>query len=450
MTFDKPTHDERAGAGDPPVADSELARLFAIVGAARAAEGVLLAVSGGSDSIALLHLYERWRRLAGIARAPLIATVDHALRAGAAAEAAEVGARAAALGLEHVTLRWTGDKPRTGVQAAARAARYRLLAELARARGIANLVTAHTADDQGETLLMRLARGSGVDGLSAMAPASRLDDVRLLRPLLGVGKARLVATLRQAGLGWIEDPSNSAVVFERVRLRAEAARLAGIGLTPAALALSARRLGRARLALEAATDALAAPAARMLTIHPLGYAVMDRARLLAAPAEIAIRLLVRVLGAVGGASEPPRLSAVEDLYAALAEGPGGWTLARTAVRSEGGVVRIVREAERSPPLPARLEPGARLLWDGRFHVSAAVTLPEPVEIAPLGASGLRDLGTRGTRRPLADAPACVLEMLPAARRAGEVIAVPLLGFALAEAGISTLFDGERICNRAPA
>jgi len=178
------------------IGPAELNRLFARCFSDHPQDHFALAVSGGSDSTALMVLMAEWIVQSGQSlQACTVITVDHRLRPESASEAEAVARQAAALGLRHATLVWEGDKPRTGLQAAARVARYRLMAAYARAHGIGTILSAHTLDDQAETLLMRLARGSGLDGLAGIAPAARLGSLRLLRPLLDTPKARLRATL---------------------------------------------------------------------------------------------------------------------------------------------------------------------------------------------------------------------------------------------------------------
>ncbi|WP_111423731.1 tRNA lysidine(34) synthetase TilS, partial [Rhodoplanes roseus] len=174
------------------------------------------------------------------------------------------------LGVSHRVLRWVGDKPSTGLQEAARVARYRLLAEAARAVGAAHVVTAHTRDDQAETVLFRLARGSGLSGLAGMARVSPLPALStgegkatdgapfLVRPFLDVPKARLIATLEAAGVPYADDPSNRDPRFTRSRLRRLLPSLAEEGLSAARLVQLAGRMRRADAALEAAVDRLAA------------------------------------------------------------------------------------------------------------------------------------------------------------------------------------------------
>src|SRR3954467_1127380 len=186
----------------------------------KTASALVLAVSGGPDSLALMWLAARWRR--ALSRGPrLIAvTVDHGLRPEAAREAREVKRLAETLEVPHRTLRWTGAKPDTGLPAAARTARYRLLAKAARASGATHVLTAHTRDDQAETLLMRMLRGSGIAGLAAMARETEREGVCLARPLLEVPKSQLVATLGRAKIPFADDPTNRDMSFTRPRLRA--------------------------------------------------------------------------------------------------------------------------------------------------------------------------------------------------------------------------------------
>ncbi|MBZ0210666.1 MAG: tRNA lysidine(34) synthetase TilS [Hyphomicrobium sp.] len=391
---------------------------------------LILAVSGGADSVAMMHLVRRWLRLR--ARPPMqvvVATVDHGLRAGSRAEAEWVIGQAQALGFDTALLAWSGDKPATGLQDAAREARYRLLAELAagfRSHGMVGVVTAHTEDDQAETLLMRLARGSGLDGLAAMATSRPLGDdrqMKLLRPLLAVSGARLRATLRAANATWIEDPSNDAERFERVRLRKARALLAGLGLSNDKIALSARRLARVRAALEAALGDLQRKA--RLDLHGGAFASFDRAAWLAAPEELRLRLLARLIASYGGQSEPLRLAQLEALVERVAQaGFEGATLAGAIVMSHGDDIRVWREAGREALPTLTLPPGASGVWDRRFRVGAAPDSPGPIEVRALGAQAFARL--RQDFDTLRDLPAGAAATLPAFWHQEELIVVPRL------------------------
>lgn len=274
---------------------------------------LLVAVSGGPDSVALLGLLAEWAAISG-RPALFAATVDHGLRPEAAAEAEAVGHLCARLGVEHAVLRWLDPKRAAGVQAQARAARYRLLVGHARALGGAAIVTAHTLDDQAETVLMRLAHGSGPAGLAAMRPRVRMGDTPLYRPLLSVPKARLVATAQARGLPFVTDPSNADARFERVRWRGILPMLAGTGIDAPRLATLAERCARLDAAVEARVNELSR--ALIVRVGEAVSIVFDR--LVAdQPEEIVLRLLARAVATEGG--ETARLERLEACARALSQ-----------------------------------------------------------------------------------------------------------------------------------
>ena len=335
-----------------PISAQDAKRLFADW---KAAPAIVLAVSGGPDSIALMWLAARWRST--LARGPrLIAvTVDHGLRAEAAAEARDVKRLARTLDLTHRTMRWTGEKPKTGLPAAARTARYRLLAQAARAGGATHILTAHTRDDQAETLLMRLLRGSGIGGLAAMARESERDGVLLARPFLQVSKSQLVATLRKAKIGFADDPTNRDTNFTRPRLREIMPVLAAEGGDARNLARLASRLARANQAVEVLVDG----AERYLALRDreaprAGFdaSAFDAKVFAAMPEEIRLRLLKRAIDRFGHEG-PAELGKVEALLAALDQ----------AGAKKG--------KERRPRLKQTLAGALVSLTDGRIRVEPA-------------------------------------------------------------------------------
>lgn len=384
---------------------------------------VAVGVSGGGDSVALALLLHRWA--AGQGGGVVALTVDHGLRPESGDEAVAVGGAMAALGVPHRILRWDGDKPASGIQAAARTARHRLLAEACAADGILHLALAHHRDDQAETVLLRLARGSGVDGLAGMAPVRAEGTVRVIRPLLDLPHERLLATCRAAGAGWIEDPSNRNPRYARARLRAAQTLLAAEGLDAMRLAETARRAGRARAALETATVSLLAEAA---AIHPEGWILLDPAPLLAVPEEIGLRALTRCLAVVGGGQHPVRDEAVERLYGDLAAGlEQGRTLAGCRVLRRKNAVLVAREPEAAAG-SLTVAPGGRVLWDRRFTIAVSDARESPVTVSRLGAGGWGALtAARPEARRLGLHPA-VRESLPALWVDGRLDAVPSLGF----------------------
>ena len=279
---------------------------------------LVLAVSGGPDSTAMMVLAARWLSSLKKKPKPIVVTVDHGLRAESKREATAVGRLARKLGLPHRILRWTGKKPKTGLQQAARQARYRLLGEAARKAGAAHILTAHTLDDQAETVLIRLLRGSGISGLAAMArvtalPGSGESGIKLVRPLLTIPKARLIATLKTADIEFADDPSNRDPRFTRARLRGLMPQLAQEGLDARRLSLLARRLKRADAAIEAG---VARAQTELSGSARPGMVAFDLTGLSQLPAEIVLRLIGRAVATLGDEG-PVELAKLEALKAAL-------------------------------------------------------------------------------------------------------------------------------------
>lgn len=369
-----------------------------------------LAVSGGGDSMALLALAADW---AGAARPLAAATVDHGLRPEAAAEAAAVARACLGLAIPHATLRWDGRGARGNLAEAAREARRALLAGWARAQGLAAILLGHTEDDQAETFLLRLARGSGVGGLACMAPVSEALGVLWLRPLLGMRRAALRDLLRRRGWSWAEDPSNADPARDRARARALLDLLGDLGLTVPRLAMTARHMAEAREVLDAAEAALAGAA---LAWGPGGEARIATAPLRAAPRAVRLQFLADVLAATAGARHPPRLEAVEGLAARIEAGAeGGTSLAGCIARIGPGRILLRREPGRvAGPVPAA--PGA--LWDGRWRLGTEGPVPEGAEIGALG------------RAAPARPPGIAAETLaatPAVRLGDRLLAAPVAG-----------------------
>ncbi|HET7086920.1 MAG TPA: tRNA lysidine(34) synthetase TilS [Rhizomicrobium sp.] len=282
-----------------------------------------VAVSGGGDSIALMHLladYAREKKLP----APVVLTVDHGLRASSAKDAKRVAAWAKKAGLKVQLLKWRGPKAKTGIEAAAREARYRLMGAWLRKNKVVTLLVGHTEDDQAETFLLRLARGSGLDGLAGMQPRApwpvpAFAGLVLARPLLAFSRAQLRLYLQAKGQGWIEDPMNADASFDRVKVRKAQKALAGAGLTPARIAAAALHLARAREALEIATQAVLQRAARKAQTGIL----IDAGALAAAPRELGLRGLAAVLMTVGSQVYRPRFDSLERLFDQIAGGNFG-------------------------------------------------------------------------------------------------------------------------------
>lgn len=410
-----------------PLSATEFARALARL---KPSASLAVAFSGGPDSLALLVLAAQW---AGRSRArKLVAlTVDHGLRAGSAAEARACARMAKALGVSHRILVWRGAKPKADIQAAARAARYRLLAQACIAEGAGDLLVAHHLEDQAETFLLRLARGSGVDGLAGMAAIRPLQgEVRLLRPLLDVPRARLAAVLKRAKLEAIQDPSNDNTRFERVKARRLLDELSTLGLDAVRLAATAAHMGRVRAALDADTRALLASCA---VLAPTGHVEADAEALLAAPEEIGLRALAEILKCVGGTEYPPRFEALTGVYRALAAGElaRGRTLTGCKLIRTGKRLQALRETSASlAAAPLALKRGGSGVWDGRFRVTLAhapkrsiAKIMEVRALGPQGVSALRALGLEGP----ADAPRAAFPALPGLWNGAKLLAAPHFG-----------------------
>lgn len=325
--------------------DKEILRLFAPF---EKSKGIVLAVSGGPDSAALMLMAARWRRLCAAPPPVYVATVDHRLRPSAVREAALAAGWAAALSLPHATLSWEGEKPKSRIQERAREARYGLLVRHAEALGADCVLTAHHADDQAETILFRLLRGSGISGLAGMEEIGEREGLVLGRPLLNYPKASLVAYCEAIGHPYIFDPSNEDPAYARTRLRSLAQRLAAIGLGRAALLRLGRRAARAEAALAAHVREVRArlPARREPGRFSAGLSALKDE-----PDEILLRLLACELK-LAGSGKPIRLDRLEvvasGLAGALRAGTGfRATLSGAVIElKSNGALAIVKEGPR--------------------------------------------------------------------------------------------------------
>jgi tRNA(Ile)-lysidine synthase len=337
--------------GTSPVSPAEAAALLADLAAC---DVLVLAVSGGPDSTALAMLVARWRAQLKHGPRLVAVTIDHGLRPESAAEARAVKGVAKVLGIEHRTVVWRGKKPTTGIQTAARNARYSLLAATARTLNARHVLTAHTLDDQAETILIRLSRGSGLGGLGGMSRLSPLPgggEITLVRPFLGIPKARLVATLAAAKIPFAHDPSNDDPRFTRARYRKLMPLLAAEGMDAGRLALLARRAARADAAIEAAVTA-ALPLVSLTQWSNSGPIMIDRAKFTSLPGEVGLRLLGRALAAVGDEG-PVELGKLETLFAAIAAHGKDAACGRLRRTLAGALVTVDRDRLVVHRAPAR-------------------------------------------------------------------------------------------------
>ena len=407
----------------PALTQAGFAAALSAIGGFEPQPFIAVAVSGGPDSLALAILADRWARERG-GRAVAL-TVDHRLRPESADEAALVGSWLAARGVAHAVLVWDGPKPATGIQEAARAARYQLLTEWCAIEGCLHLLTAHQREDQAETYLIRQRAGSASDGLAGIAAVRELANVRLVRPLLGVPRARLTALLDTERQPYLRDPSNRNAAFERVRIREGLDSSAVDAAVKAAAVHAGRRIERER--------ALAALLTRTVVLHPAGFAVVEPGPIVAA-GELGERALGRVASTVGGATYPLRRERLARLRAALAETPArARTLGGCRFVPWRGRVLVLRETGRAAS-PLRLDPGMAGLWDRRFRAALAAKAAAPLTLSHLGSEGVAALGryTVAEDNPL---PRLIYPVLPALRDGEGLVAVPYLGYRRPNAGL---------------
>jgi tRNA(Ile)-lysidine synthase len=317
-----------------------------------------VAVSGGGDSVALLHLLADWRGEGGPELT--VATVDHGLRPDAAAEAVAVAKGCAALGVPHVTLEWHGWDGSGNLSDRARRARYDLLAGWAKALGLDTVALGHTLEDQAETVLMRLARGSGVDGLSGMAARREAGGISWVRPLLAARREDLRVWLSARGITWADDPTNDDMAYDRVKVRLALRVLEPLGVTAEGLVETAARMRRARDVLDAATVTLAQEAVEI----EAGDVVIQRDRFDQASEETRLRLLAHALGWVSRSDYRPRFSALADVMERIGKGRRA-TLQGCLVMPRLATIRVTRELA---AIGKPVDVGAGL-WDGRWQIS---------------------------------------------------------------------------------
>lgn len=318
---------------------------------------LLVAISGGSDSTGLLVSLKHAVADCSIRHSLVAVTVDHALRPGSSDEAQAVARLCASLGIPHRILTWSGAKPATGISAAAREARYRLLADAAADLGATAIVTGHTADDQDETIAMRAARAEDDNlGLSGMAEAMLYDRrIWVLRPFLSVRREAIRDYLSATGLGWIDDPSNADRRYERVRVRQDR----DAGARPLGVEAAERRRRLSRHAAELI--------AHCATLHAGCLIALAPDALDAEPA-ILRHVLATLVAVAGGRPHRPGTAAMDRLIDFVASGsPGRMTLARALVQRRRDGLYLMRELR--DVLPRQIPPHATLLWDGRYRVT---------------------------------------------------------------------------------
>ena len=346
------------------------------------------------------------------------------------------------------------------IQAYARELRYRLMADWCCDNGFSVLLVAHTAEDVAENVLLRLVRGSGVDGLAAMQEAQVMHGVRVVRPLLDIPKDALRDYLKNAGQMWIEDPSNASDAYSRNRMRRIMSALESEGLSVERLCRTARHAARAREALDTYTQEWLQ---RCVTFYPQGYAELARDVWLGAPEDIRLRVLLALLRVIGCATYKPRFEKLERLHDAIYGGDfitvplEGCLFEQSRRKVDSGKVLVMREPS-AVAADVVLALGENVVWD-RFAVQLVPSswnlhsnysgfscrkkdpavkpqddeekLIESLCVGALGEAGWRQIKSRCAKTSRRY-PAMVLYTLPALKVLEEVVEVPHIGFCARE------------------
>jgi len=410
----------------PSFGDEEIAALFEPL---KTLPALAVGVSGGPDSMALLLLLAAWRaRLGELAPEIHVLSVDHGLRAEAKDEVEMVAGICRQYGLPHKTFSWTGAKPEGNISAQAREARYDLMTEWCVSQQISHLLVAHSLDDQAETVLLRLARGSGVDGLSAMAVSRKWNTTTIYRPLLGVKRSALVQLVKSVPVAFVDDASNHDLKYDRVRFRRAMEILEPLGITSEGLAETAVRLAQARAALD---TGCAQALGQAVAVYDAGYCIVYPRQLQSYPYEIKRRVLGRLLCAVAGRPYAPPHASLDSLLDWLgAPSRANRTLGGCLLMPRGDEIWMMRESGRNLLPELLLQPGQSSLWDRRMKVSLSAAAEVPLMVKALGVDTYaRIKPAQKTKMPY---PSLLAAALPSFWCGQELIAVPHLNFGKAE------------------
>ncbi len=387
-----------------------------------------VAVSGGADSLCLALLTNQIADIAAL-------IVDHGLRPESTTEANAVQQQLIQRGIEAEVLTWRAEeKPTSNIQAAAREARYKLMVDWCLANDVQYLLVAHHQDDQAETVLLRLCRGSGLSGLAGMEPIRKLTSgVILVRPLLDVPKAKLVKTLQDIGANWVEDPSNQNADFDRIKARTMLKQPPLAGLTADRLTNTAAHLARAQQAID---HYVAVWLEGAVAFHEAGYAEINTVAMESVPEEISLRGLANILRFASGAEYSPRFEKLYRLWQTLQEPDfAGATLSGARLLQEKGGLVIVQREKAVAEDEVSVE--NQTVWDGRFQVWADTSAEnQELRIGALDDRLIKDL--REDNSVQTDIPVSVWPVLPAFYRRGALIAVPHLGYATSKHNLPNL------------
>ena len=341
-----------------PLTDSRICGLFSSY---INHDRIALAVSGGRDSMALMYLVYRWKAHLALNIEIEVLTVNHNLRKAAEDECGFVQKIAKNYGFKHKVLIWEHEHVETSIQEKARKARYQLMLDYVREENIDTILTAHTSDDNIETFIMRLAKGSGLDGLKSINEIRHEDGIQIERPILSLSRSITTEILRSMGNEWVDDPTNDDESFERVKIRNNISSLSSFNISSGNLTKTIQRLARAHESISFFTDLLSQ---ELVELNELGYADVNFDKLRNYPKEIILRVFAKALTDINGGTVS--LSSLEAVFAELIKTERSKTLNGCQIIPQKNKYVIVRENRGISPVEIKIN--ERISWDGRFDV----------------------------------------------------------------------------------
>lgn len=391
---------------------------------------VAVAVSGGSDSMAMALLLIQYAKESGVEVIAL--TVDHKLRAESAIEAKQVASWLAGYGVEHHILCWEGDKKPSNLQAQARSARYKLMADFCEENNIKLLSVAHTSEDQAETVLMRVMRGSGVDGLAGMLEFSEVFGVKVIRPLLNFTRHELQQYLQDKKQKWIDDPSNENSKFKRVRVRKFIKASDEPELLTKRLSDTASHMSRAKDYIE---TIMRTRLAGIVTFHDAGFYTIDMNEFKHLHNEERLRSLAAILQHVGGQDYRPRFENLSNLHDNILNGNIGngctlWgcEISYSKKKNAQHIIYIYREHSLVAE-DIKILCNSKIIWDERFLCEIGDVNVTDLRVGALGIMGYKEISPiiKNTQS-VVTLPKKILYTLPALKVLEKVLVVPHIGY----------------------
>lgn len=385
---------------------------------------IAVAVSGGSDSLALAFLAHQWGKAH---KHTIIAlTVDHGLRAASAGEARQVSGWCKKEGIEHHILKWKKNTDRGNLQARARVARYELMTRFCNEHDIHTLLVAHTVDDQAETVLLRIMRGSGVDGISAIASDITVNNVTVMRPLLDVSRTQLQDFLTERKQRWVSDPSNDDTRYARVVVRQFLTQAPDSQLLTRRLAQTATHMARSREYIE---HSIAEHMVQVVDMRDEGYCYIDLARFRQLHEEAGLRILSKLLTVISGQYYKPRFENIQRLYSHIQNNgcDKGVTLwgCNIQLKKHIGKIMIVRELSAiADDIPLSQAP---IIWDGRFSCTLQHDMPD-ITVGAVGKDGYQALVAKHPEFSNHILPKQVIYTLPAFKNLEKTLVIPHIGY----------------------